>query len=127
MARVTVEDCVRKVSDRFELVVLTAERAKKIGSGAQITVDRDNDKDSVVALREIAQGNISIESLRESLSLRIQKLNKIDNIESDEALDDDISGDFEYVVDGEDFFSDDSEEASSDELSDDSFEDITEE
>ena len=54
MARVTVEDCVDKVPNRFELVMLAAHRAREIGSGAAITVDRDNDKDPVVALREIA-------------------------------------------------------------------------
>jgi DNA-directed RNA polymerase subunit omega len=68
MARVTVEDCIRVVENRFELVALSAERAKRIASGAPITVSKDNDKYSVIALREIAEGNISIIKLRELLA-----------------------------------------------------------
>jgi DNA-directed RNA polymerase subunit omega len=65
MARVTVEDCVDKVSNRFELVIMAAQRAKQIASGAPLTVDRDNDKDSVVSLREIAEETVSLDALRE--------------------------------------------------------------
>lgn len=65
MARVTVEDCIQVVENRFELVVLAAERAKRISSGAPVTVSKDNDKYSVIALREIADNNINIEKLRE--------------------------------------------------------------
>lgn len=128
MARVTVEDCVEKVKDRFELVVLAAERGKRIGSGAPITVDRDNDKDGVVALREIAKGTILIENLRDSLSMRMQRLSKIDAIESDdEVLDEDIAEDFEYVSEGGDFFLDDAEDSSEEFELDASYEDIAEE
>ncbi len=128
MARVTVEDCVEKVKDRFELVVLAAERGKRIGSGAPITVDRDNDKDGVVALREIAKGTILIENLRESLSMRMQKLNKIDAIESDdEVLDEDIAEDFEYVSEGSDFFLDDAEELNEEFEGEETYQDIEEE
>lgn len=128
MARVTVEDCVKIAQDRFELVVLAAERGKRIGSGSPITVDRDNDKDGVIALREIAQGTILIESLRESLAMRLQKLNKIDAIESDdEVLDEDIAEDFEYVADGSDFFVDDSEDFSESSEEGEVYEDIAEE
>lgn len=127
MARVTVEDCVKIAKDRFELVVLAAERGKRIGSGAPITVDRDNDKDGVVALREIAQGTISIESLRESLAMRMQKLHKIDAIENDdEVLDEDIAEDFEYVADGSDFFADDVEDLNDAFESEGGYEDIAE-
>ncbi len=65
MARVTVEDCVEVVPNRFELVVLAAQRAKQISSGGALTVDRDNDKDSVVALREIAEHTVDTDTLRE--------------------------------------------------------------
>jgi len=67
MARVTVEDCVKKVPNRYELVALSARRAKDLSSGAPLTIDRDNDKDAVVALREIADGTIEVEDLREHL------------------------------------------------------------
>lgn len=110
MARVTVEDCVEKVINRFELVVLAAERAKRINAGAPITVDRDNDKDGVVALREIVEYEDSdIEKLREGVISRLQKLNKIDDIESDDdlPLGEEIGDDFEYISDGEGFLMDD--------------------
>lgn len=67
MARVTVEDCILNVPNRFELVLLSAQRAKQIGSGNPLTVDRDNDKDPVVSLREIADKTVSLEALEETL------------------------------------------------------------
>ena len=68
MARVTVEDCIDKVLNRFELVMVASQRARKIGSGAAPTVDRDNDKNPVVALREIAAGHVYFEGdLEDSL------------------------------------------------------------
>jgi len=67
MARVTVEDCIDKVDNRFDLVLLAAHRARMISSGSQLTVDRDNDKNPVVSLREIAESTISPEDLREEL------------------------------------------------------------
>lgn len=67
MARVTVEDCILHIPNRFELVLLAAQRAKQIGSGNPLTVDRDNDKDAVVALREIADKTISLDQLQEEL------------------------------------------------------------
>jgi len=111
MARVTVEDCVEKVVNRFELVVLASERAKKINSGSQIFVERDNDKDVVVALREIAAGLTSTDSLRESLITSLQKLDKIDKMESE--YDSELAEDFDYIADGSDFLID--EESSLDE------------
>ena len=80
MARVTVEDCVEEVPNRFELVILAAERAKNIASGAPLTIDRDNDKDPVIALREIATSNIDVDVLRESQITSLQKNNKIDEV-----------------------------------------------
>lgn len=67
MARVTVEDCILKVSNRFELVMVAAQRARRIGTGAALTVDRDNDKNPVVSLREIADETINVEDLKEDL------------------------------------------------------------
>ncbi|AHB49488.1 DNA-directed RNA polymerase subunit omega [Hyphomicrobium nitrativorans NL23] len=79
MARVTVEDCVDKVPNRFELVLLAAHRARSIANGSAITIDPDNDKNPVVALREIAERTIPPEDMRESLIHSIQK-----NVEVDE-------------------------------------------
>lgn len=74
MARVTVEDCVLKVPNRFELVMLAAQRARNLGRGEAPTVDRDNDKNPVVALREIAAGTIDLEALRNDLVKSLQRL-----------------------------------------------------
>ena len=74
MARVTVEDCVQKVPNRFELVLLASERAKHISAGDPITIDRDNDKNSVVALREIADSTISLDDLDNMLVTGFQKV-----------------------------------------------------
>jgi DNA-directed RNA polymerase subunit omega len=68
MARVTVEDCILNVPNRFELVLLSSQRAKQISSGNPLTVDRDNDKDAVVALREIADKTVSLDDLQETLT-----------------------------------------------------------
>jgi DNA-directed RNA polymerase subunit omega len=67
MARVTAEDCVRKVPNRFELVMMASQRARELGGGAQLSVERDNDKNPVVALREIADETVPLEDLRETL------------------------------------------------------------
>jgi len=74
MARVTVEDCIEKVPNRFELVLLAAYRARQISQGAPLTVDRDNDKNSVVALREIAESTVNPDDLEEQLIHSMQKL-----------------------------------------------------
>ena len=74
MARVTVEDCILEVPNRFELVMLAAQRARKIGTGAALTLDRDNDKNPVVALREIAEKTIQTEELKEDLTQSYQKV-----------------------------------------------------
>ncbi|MFP4314077.1 MAG: DNA-directed RNA polymerase subunit omega [Alphaproteobacteria bacterium] len=67
MARVTVEDCIDKVQNRFELVMVSAQRARRIGSGAALTIERDNDKNPVVALREIAGEKVDVSDLKEEL------------------------------------------------------------
>jgi DNA-directed RNA polymerase subunit omega len=83
MARVTVEDCVDKVPNRFELVVLAAHRAREVSAGAAITVDRDNDKNPVVALREIAEETQSADELRERLIESNQSQIEVDEPEED--------------------------------------------
>jgi DNA-directed RNA polymerase subunit omega len=83
MARVTVEDCVLKVPNRFELVLLAAQRARDVAAGAQITLDRDNDKNPVVALREIAEETISLDNLQNALIKGMQKHVEIDEPEED--------------------------------------------
>lgn len=83
MARVTVEDCIDKVDNRFELVLLAGHRARQISQGAQITVARDNDKNPVVALREIADETLSPDDLKEDLIHSLQKHVEVDEPESD--------------------------------------------
>jgi DNA-directed RNA polymerase subunit omega len=81
MARVTVEDCIDKVENRFELVLLASHRARMVSSGTPITVDRDNDKNPVVALREIAETTVSPEDLKEDLIHSLQKYVEVDEPE----------------------------------------------
>ena len=83
MARVTVEDCIDKVDNRFELVLLAGHRARQISQGAPITVPRDNDKNPVVALREIADLTVSPDDLREELVHSLQKYVEVDEPEPD--------------------------------------------
>ena len=83
MARVTVEDCIDKVENRFDLVLLASHRARMVSSGAQITIDRDNDKNPVVALREIADETISPGDLKEDLIHTLQKYVEVDEPEMD--------------------------------------------
>ena len=85
MARVTVEDCVDKVPNRFELVLLAARRARNIHSGAPLTLERDNDKNPVVALREIGDATISPEDLHEDLIHSLQKYVEVDEPENSAA------------------------------------------
>ena len=83
MARVTVEDCIDKVENRFDLVLLASHRARMVSSGAQITIDRDNDKNPVVALREIADAAISPGDLKEDLIHALQKYVEVDEPEAE--------------------------------------------
>ena len=85
MARVTVEDCVDKVENRFDLVLLASHRARMISSGAALAVDRDNDKNPVVALREIADSRFAPDDLKEDLIHSLQKHVEIDEPEPDPA------------------------------------------
>lgn len=84
MARVTVEDCVDKIPNRYELLMVAAQRAKDIASGAPITVSKDNDKNPVIALREIADETVSIEELQKSLVMGLQKYVEVEEPEEEE-------------------------------------------
>jgi DNA-directed RNA polymerase subunit omega len=84
MARVTVEDCVERVPNRFELVMLASRRARDISAGARETVERDNDKNPVVALREIADDTVVLDDLREALVQSLQKHLPFDDFEEEE-------------------------------------------
>jgi DNA-directed RNA polymerase subunit omega len=84
MARITVEDCVLKIPNRFDLVLVAAQRARDISAGAALTVDRDNDKNPVVALREIAEETMNLDALRQSLVQGLQR-----HVEQDEPADED--------------------------------------
>lgn len=95
MARVTVEDCVLKIPDRFELVLTAAQRAREIGKGAPLTVDRDNDKNTVVSLREIADETIPLELLKDNVITSQQRL----------SLKDDDSEDVIEMMEGEEDWS----------------------
>jgi DNA-directed RNA polymerase subunit omega len=84
MARVTIEDCIDKLPNRFELVLLASHRARAIGQGTPLTIDRDNDKDPVVSLREIASTNINTDDLREEFIHAMQKQVEVDEPEATE-------------------------------------------
>jgi DNA-directed RNA polymerase subunit omega len=85
MARVTVEDCVTKVPNRFQLVMLASQRARNISAGEALTVERDNDKNPVIALREIAENTVGLDELEESLITGLQR-----HVEMDEPEEDDV-------------------------------------
>ncbi|MEM7170613.1 MAG: DNA-directed RNA polymerase subunit omega [Pseudomonadota bacterium] len=87
MARVTVEDCVIKIPNRFDLVMKAAQRARDISAGAALTIDRDDDKNPVVALREIADETVNLDELQDSLITGMQK-----HVESDEPEEDLLDG-----------------------------------
>ena len=85
MARVTVEDCVDKIPNRFDLVLLAGQRARQISGGAELTIDRDRDKNPVVALREIAEETVVPEELREGVISGMQRV-QVDDEEAPDAL-----------------------------------------
>ena len=84
MARVTVEDCIDKIPNRYELLMVATQRAKDISSGAPIMVSRDNDKNPVIALREIAEEKVNIEDLQKSLVMGLQKYVEVEEPEEEE-------------------------------------------
>ncbi len=83
MARVTVEDCVIKIPNRFDLVMLAAQRAREIAAGGTLTVERDNDKNPVVALREIAESSVDVDNLNQALITGLQKQVETEEPEED--------------------------------------------
>jgi|SRR6185369_645128 len=89
MARVTVEDCIMNIPNRFELVVVAANRAKQISSGSALTLDRDNDKDAVVSLREIAEKTIDVEQTKEDIVQSFRKKQMIERIAAPAAKEED--------------------------------------
>ena len=103
MARVTVEDCVDKVENRFELVLLAGHRARMIASGSPLTIHRDNDKNPVVALREIADETVAPGDLKEDLIHSLQKYVEVDEPEQDVPLlgagEDDVAEDNSIAFD----------------------------
>ena len=84
MARVTVEDCIDKIPNRYDLVLIAAQRARDISAGSPLCVDRDNDKNAVVALREISEDRVSIEDLQRSLVMGLQKYVETEETEDEE-------------------------------------------
>jgi DNA-directed RNA polymerase subunit omega len=86
MARITVEDCVTRVPNRFELVMLAAQRARDVSAGASLTVERDNDKNPVVALREIAEGTVELDHLRYELIHGLRRHVEIEDQPDDDLL-----------------------------------------
>jgi DNA-directed RNA polymerase subunit omega len=138
MARVTVEDCVLQIPNRFELVMLAAHRARNLGSGAELKVERDRDKNPVVALREIAEQKLELGGLEEALVKSLQKRIEPDQPEEEVAelmageqqswinsmgADDDEAGEGEEVLEDEEEVENAGEIASGDALGDGSFSD----
>ncbi len=99
MARVTVEDCIDKVDSPYELVLVAKERATQLNTGIEPTIDRDNDKNTVIALREIAQENIKVPDLTDSAVYKLRK--HVEQIDDGAEADEDIGDDFESLYKGE--------------------------
>ena len=99
MARVTVEDCIDKVDSPYELVLVAKERATQLNSGIEPTLDRDNDKNTVIALREIAQENIKVPELTESAVYKLRK--HVEQVDDNAEADEDVGDDFESLYKGE--------------------------
>ena len=99
MARVTVEDCVDKVDSPYELVLVAKERATQLNSGIETTLDRDNDKNTVISLREIASGNIKVPDLIDSAIYKLRK--HVEQVDDGSEEDEEIGDDFENLYKGE--------------------------
>ena len=99
MARVTVEDCIDKVDSPYELVLVAKERATQLNSGLEPTLDRDNDKNTVVSLREIADENIKVPDLIESAVYKLRK--HVEQVEDNSEEEEEIGDDFENLYKGE--------------------------
>ena len=99
MARVTVEDCIDKVDSPYELVLVAKERATQLNTGIEPTLDRDNDKNTVIALREIAEENIKVNELTESAVYKLRK--HVEQVDDGAEDDEDVGDDFESLYKGE--------------------------
>ena len=99
MARVTVEDCIDKVDSPYELVLVAKERATQLNSGVEPTLERDNDKNTVIALREIADENVKVTDLTESAVYKLRK--HVEQVDEGTEADEDIGDDFESLYKGE--------------------------
>ena len=99
MARVTVEDCIDKVESPYELVLVAKERATQLNSGLEPTVDKDNDKNTVIALREIANENIKVSDLTESAVYKLRK--HVEQVDESNEEEDEVGDDFENMYKGE--------------------------
>ena len=99
MARVTVEDCIDKVDSPYELVLVAKERATQLNSGIEPTLDRDNDKNTVISLREIAEENIKVQDLTESAIYKLRK--HVEQVDEGNETEEDIGDDFENLYKGE--------------------------
>ena len=99
MARVTVEDCIDKVESPYELVLVAKERATQLNTGIEPTLDKDNDKNTVIALREIAEENIKVKDLTESAVYKLRK--HVEQVDEGTEADEDIGDDFESLYKGE--------------------------
>ena len=99
MARVTVEDCIDKVDSPYELVLVAKERSTQLNSGLEPTVDRDNDKNTVIALREIASENVKVSDLEESAVYKLRK--HVEQVDDNSEADEEIGDDFENIYKGE--------------------------
>ena len=99
MARVTVEDCIDKVESPYELVLVAKERATQLNSGIEPTLDKDNDKNTVIALREIAEENIKVQELTESAVYKLRK--HVEQVDDGVEADEDVGDDFESLYKGE--------------------------
>ncbi len=99
MARVTVEDCIDKVDSPYELVLVAKERATQLNSGIEPTLDKDNDKNTVIALREIAEENIKVQELTESAVYKLRK--HVEQVDDGVEADEDVGDDFESLYKGE--------------------------
>ena len=99
MARVTVEDCIDKVDSPYELVLVAKERATQLNTGIEPTLDRDNDKNTVIALREIAEENIKVQDLTESAVYKLRK--HVEQVDDGTEADEDVGDDFESLYKGE--------------------------
>ena len=99
MARITVEDCLKKIDNQYDLVLLAKERTSQLNSGAEMLVEKDNDKNTVVALREIGEGKVSIDELKKNAILRLRKE---PNESDEEVIEEEVSNDdFEKEYKGE--------------------------